>query len=144
MSVEFDLLFAVKVLVQNIITTYCTKNDDYWWPKNLTQFSSIKWTLWFGKICVLSTISSARLVHFAKGVITIKHTATTTKTHTTYITTEWARAMARQINLGTLLIIKNAVLILKFTWAIFQNFIASIFIVRKTCHCVFNSCTFQV
>ena len=51
------------------------QNDDYRWPKNLTQFCSIKWTLWFGKICVLSTISSARLVHFAKGVITIKPTS---------------------------------------------------------------------
>ena len=76
------------------------QNDDYRWPKNLTQFCSIKWTLWFGKICVLSTISSARLVHFAKGVITIKHTATTTKTHTTCITTEWARAMASRSTWG--------------------------------------------
>ena len=68
-------------------------NDDYNWPKNPTQFCSIKRTLLFGKICVLSSVSSARLVHFAKGVITIKPTATTMKTHTTYITTEWARAI---------------------------------------------------
>ena len=75
MSVEFDLLFAAKVLVQNIITTYCTKNDDYRWPKTWLNSVQSNEPYDLVRYVFFQPYQSARLVHFAKGVITIKPTS---------------------------------------------------------------------
>ena len=56
-SVEIIFLFSLLMFYYEILLQHTAQNGDYRWPKNLTQFCSIKWTLWFGKICVLSTIS---------------------------------------------------------------------------------------